>query len=62
MASLAPITVDWYEARPGNPRPTPITNVTRRCVNWERLDAWAALRKVNMSDLDNLAGMPGRGW
>ncbi|KAF2799680.1 hypothetical protein K505DRAFT_356385 [Melanomma pulvis-pyrius CBS 109.77] len=61
-ASLVPITLEWNEATPGSPRPRPNPQTPRKCANWKSLDSWAAERKVDLYDLDGLAGMPGRGW
>ncbi|KAF2466312.1 uncharacterized protein BDR25DRAFT_237546, partial [Lindgomyces ingoldianus] len=61
-ASLSPITLEWFEATPGEHRPKPNTHAPLKCVDWHRLNSWAAERRTDLYDLDSLAGMPGRGW
>ncbi|ORY05912.1 hypothetical protein BCR34DRAFT_590757 [Clohesyomyces aquaticus] len=61
-ASLSPVTLDWFEAVSGQPRPRPNTHSPQSCMDWTSLNSWTEKRKIDLYDLDSLADMPGRGW
>lgn len=46
-------TFEWFGSQP-----TPVTQDRQECINWEALDEWAAERKVDLYDLDQLADRP----
>ena len=59
---MTPVTLDWLEAEPGHPLPHPIALYRSECVVWEPLDGWTEKRCVDLFRLDEIKGMPGRGW
>ena len=62
MGDTTLVTLDWLKAVPGNLLPHPVALYRSERMVWEPLDGWAEKRRVNLFQLDEIKGMPGRGW